>query len=504
MERVVRLFIVAVIAIVLAMPMGVAEWMGRGFYEPDTAFDRSSGRMWADPDTNPALEKVYFSAYGGFYVVTLNPNSGTLGSNVLPYPTNIHYMLGAWRDCNGDGYVGSAETGLIEYRSELLNAEITAGVAPAGACQAMATPDPIPPGWKPTHNDGEWVREFLWIGPDDVAPDGTSDGCYFKPTASECTRAQNATNPYNIPDHGARIWSDWGLPGDTAQPTCPVNPRPPGTYQSTGGFPRYEDCHASWRETGTLDAAIATWNGSTGNHALDPFAFSDAPKERPDESRSTLNQPNPYGHQQDAPLVSAYDCSRPPAAVIVDPTYDGSSGATHQVVTNPTNGQPIFVNASGNPDQFGPSDPNSGYVIYQVNSPRGVPTVNPAGSPAGSVNETLEGAAGDCDREQGAGRNSDLYSIDEADFEGTTATRTQTDIFGTFTEGTRAQSAPGSAGATEDQALGRAHPGDLGAGPCYMGCGVGFASAEYWFGTPGYAVSRNPYVDRNTLNPWGH
>src|SRR5438552_16505545 len=108
MARVVRLFIVAVIAIVLAMPMGVAEWMGRGFYEPDTAFDRSSGRMWANPDTNPAREKVYFSAYGGLYVPTLNPNSGTLGSNLLPYPTNLHYMPGAWRHCHGAGHVGFA------------------------------------------------------------------------------------------------------------------------------------------------------------------------------------------------------------------------------------------------------------------------------------------------------------------------------------------------------------------------------------------------------------
>lgn len=486
MKRATLLTLTAVM--LLSIPTGLAEWKGRGFYEPDTKLDRELGFMFANPDTSPTGEKVYFSAYASYYVATVNHNLATVGSNVAPYPTNIHFMLGAWKDCNKDGYVGQAETALLEYRSELL-------VLDTSVCPAKATPSPIPQGWFPSHNDGQWVREFLWIGPDHVRPDTGNSGCFDHPTTADCVRAENNTNPFNVADESARIWADWGLPSESASASCPINPRPRGTYQSTGGLLRFVDCPASWRITGAINNAVATAN-STGVHALDVIAFSDSAQHRPDESNSILNQKNPYGQQSDASFVEAWDCNADPTLVNDD------ARVTHFVVEDPTSGDPLYVNASGDSgdrDPRGNANPNSGYTILRVNQLRGVPSVNSGGSAAGTLNSTLEGANGDCDRSYGAGENSNIYDLDEADFEGTTPLRVQNDVFGLFYEGTRNKAAPGSTDAQVDQLLGIGRPPGAGEGLAYMQ----EPGATYWFGTPGYAVSRNPYVNRDTLALWG-
>lgn len=486
MKRVTLLVLFAVL--IMAVPTGLAEWKGRGFYEPDTLVDRTSGFMFPNADTSVSGEKVYFSAYVGYYVATVNQNIGTLGSNIAPYPSNIHFMLGTWKDCNKDGYVGQAETALLEYRSELLMLD-------SSMCPPKATPSPIPSNWFPSHNDGQWVREFLWIGPDHVLPDTGNSGCYDHPTTADCVRDENNTNPFNIADESARVWADWGLPADSATASCPVNPRPRGTYQSTGGLLRYVDCPTSWRITGAVNGAVATANDA-GVTALDALSFSDAAQNRPDESASLLNQKNPYGQPSDAAFVEAWDCNADPLLV------EDETGMTHQVVTDPTSGEPIHVNASGDArdgDPRGNPNPDSGNTILRVNQVRSTPGVNSGGSAAGTANSTFEGATGDCDRSYGSGENSNLYELDEADFEGTTPLRVQNDVFGLFYEGTRNKAQPGSTDATVDQTLGIAHPPGLGEGIGYMQQGGG----TYWFGTPGYAVSRNPYVNRDTLALWG-
>lgn len=495
---------VVVTAALLTLPLGAAEWTGRGFYEPDTARDETSNGIFLTPDVdpNPNTKKVYFSAFSAYYVLTPNHNVGTVGSNIMVYPTNMHAILGVWKDCNKDGYIGLPEGVAWDYLSVLL--------VDTSVCPATDPGDHNATGFAPVHNDGTWVREFIPVGPD-----------YETGGADQGAEWQNNTNHYNIADEAARIWGDWGLPEDAAKASCPVNPRPQGTYQSTGGFLRFTDCLANWRITGTFNT-VAHLAGQ------DSLAFDDAPQERPDQSASPLNQPNPWGQEDDASLVTAYDCNADPV-VVEDPLGP-------QTVADPTGGQ---LTGDGPTAIFGEdgeltAELGETFVTYMP----GAPGVNPAGSAAGTVNETVEegamatggldqagsdfvftgGAGATCDRDDDSDAGwsqgyAHIYGVDEAPFEGTTPKRSQTDVYYGFTEGN-----PEGTALTTDEAPGclddeipetcapiededmpyRGWPDDLGLAVDQLSFGSGT-----WFGAPGYIASRNPYVNRDDLTPWG-
>jgi hypothetical protein len=106
---------VLAMAILLTAPSALAEWKGRGFYEPDTEFDTTQGWMFANPDVNPdaGIRQVYFSGYAGQshgVHTAFNPNVATTGSQIMPYPTIVSAFLGVWKDCNSDGFIGLAES----------------------------------------------------------------------------------------------------------------------------------------------------------------------------------------------------------------------------------------------------------------------------------------------------------------------------------------------------------------------------------------------------------
>ena len=424
--------ITVMVAIMLAAPLANATWRGRGFWEPDTLRDVQEGTVWTDPDTSEAGAKVYFTAYSGLYVVTPNANVGATGASIMTYPTSIHAMLGVWKDCNGDGYVGMPEGLFLTYRAELL---LDTSVCPPQQVNWVNDPQQL------VYNDGTWIREFWPIG-----PDGDADN-----------------NAFNIPDEDALIWGDFGLPETEGTRTCPVEPRPEGTYQSTGGFLRYADCHAAWRITGAVND-VATTTG------VDAISFADAPEDRPDQSGSLLNQPNPWGQEEDASYVTVYDCSQPPVA---------------QTVTDPTGGQlsPVFG--------------EDGETTINVTYVPGTPSADPSGSLAGTTNETYEGAASDCDRtnDNGGVTGGQIYELDESEFEGTAAKREQSDVYFGFTEGSNGGCPSTSPLVTPMCPV-----------PDAAGVGVlpnGATATAYWFGAPAYVASRNPYVNRDTLQAWG-
>lgn len=182
-----------------------ATWKAFGTAEPDSTYD-SSDFMWYEPPA-PGERKVYFNAFQTLGYVLVNPNVGALGTRILAEPhQGDRAMLGVWQDCNGDGYVGMAETALQDYRAELLPADGQARCPPRLG--------------EPTHNDGVWVTELIPIGPD---YDGKG----------------RTWNPRVYYDDFAQVWGDRGRPvprvpddaapvyvSDCAQAATPQAPMP--------------------------------------------------------------------------------------------------------------------------------------------------------------------------------------------------------------------------------------------------------------------------------------
>ena len=455
--------ITIVLALTFAMlPLGTADWGSRGSLEPDTSYDRNSGYMFVDPDTSgSSARKVYFNAWagaGGALLNTANPNSAAADTTVLMAPHRPMAVLGIWKDCNKDGYMGMSENALYDYPSALLG--------DTSIC-------PPTPGDNLAHNDGEMVRELIPIGPD--------------PNFGE----ESDANVHNFPDDTV-MWVDFKLPGDSADPSCPLTPVPAGTLDTTGGFLRYVDCIDNWRVTGT-------WNTVAHLAGLDEYAFDDAPKEQPGQSSSPLNRGNPYGQDEDARIVSAFDCSAEPMR------HHDDTGATRQniLITDPTGGELGAV--------FGPDGETRVYLNltdqdYNVNisgQPRGVPTVNPDGSLAGTVNETESSLGGDCNttEEKNCGGSNSLTG---AIFLGRDQ-HTNGDIYcWSQAEGNRLVAPTGRSEVnnrmffSESDAVGAA--GAIIQDPTVF-LGLPTRLEGFWVGQTSYLASRNPLVNIDTFLP---
>ena len=401
-----RVLFLVTLAALVAAPVAGASWAGKGMIEPDTRRDVADGFMRLNPDQSAASGRlVYFNSFNtqsagvaAEVSTSANPNLATVESGYMTSSGRAYAMLGVWKDCNKDGFVGWGDQGLFEYRAELLNA-LGGGAA---VCPVQGIPNPIPRDWVPSHNDGEWVREFVPIGYDKT-PNTLPSGVVVPDE-----------NPYNVNDLGARVWWDWGLPEDRTRTRCYAFPVQ-GTFHSTGGLVEYADCFIGFKATDAFNAV------APDGTPLGQLSFRDQPRDQ-SESGSALNQANPWGEPSDASHASAFDCSQPQLA--------------HQRVPN--------------------TDTEVG-----VSRPRAVPTVGTQGSLAGTANETAT-AFDDCDRSDNAGEWEHSaaafpYSAEE-DIIATKTTKQQTGYTMRYNEGTRS---PARAG-TNPQQLGKAAPRDAG------------------------------------------
>ena len=374
--------ITIVLALTFAMlPLGSADWGSRGSFEPDTSYDRSGGFMFANPDTTTGGSgKVYFNAWASQGPVgvaatgtSINPNSVAAQTTVLMAPHRPMAILGIWKDCNKDGYMGMSENALYDYPSALLG--------DTSVC-------PPTPGDNLAHNDGEMVREVIPIGPD--ANFGTPEDA----------------NVHNFPDDSV-LWADFKRPGDAPDQSCPLTPIPAGTLDTTGGMLRYVDCIDNWRITGTFNAAAhaACAVACPLGFGVDQYAFDDADYTRPDQSASPLNTENPYGQPGGSPAVSVWDCDADPI-LVNDPT-----GLSREI-SDPTGGEANAI--FGDDDKLVVNASDENHDIYVAGAPRGVPSINPDGSVAAAVNETEDGLY-DCDTADDAPgtveTNGDIYFV---------------------------------------------------------------------------------------------
>ncbi|HEX2021748.1 MAG TPA: hypothetical protein VHH36_03495 [Candidatus Thermoplasmatota archaeon] len=241
------------LALLLVAP-AIPAWSVEGNEEPGTPQDVDHG-MWLDaPDEVRVRDRVYFNVIANEAASPTRSETttgGDLGLNALPgmrvapHSASFTAWLGIWRDCDGDGYVGSAMGALWVYRAELPH-------------------DPVlcPPGTD-FDRDG-WVYEFLWI--------------------SYVNRSNTGgTQPLRYAyDRDARVWGDLGAPGDPPSRVCELTPTPRGTMRSTGGLLAYAGCHTAFTATDAVNALDA--DGSLGLRFDDPRhpeAECDHPLNRP-------------------------------------------------------------------------------------------------------------------------------------------------------------------------------------------------------------------------------
>lgn len=259
--------------------------------------------MYPNPDITPIVgttqagnvHKVYFNGFvveGDMQLV--GPiNLGLASERVSPSWHDYHQyvMMGVWKDCNNDGYVGFGDNGLWEYRSELLANTFGNSICrPQSIPGTVSPPSTNPPfNWFPVHNDGQWVHEFISI---------------------QWSRGNGAVlgdvNPWNLNDNSSRVWADNSLPEDPPRGSCQITPQPAGTFHSVGGAMWYADCLAGYRVTDTINsAALLTGADNLGAGQL---SFKDKPRNQY-QSASILNVKNPWGEETDGSYVQAWSCA---------------------------------------------------------------------------------------------------------------------------------------------------------------------------------------------------
>lgn len=267
------------LVVLLVAPLASASWRAAGTLEPDTASDAADGMMWLAPDTTSSAPLVYFAAFQAIEATSVNPNVAATGSRVLT-PGAVHHraLLGAWRDCNRDGYVGSAETALYDYPSALL--------LDVSVCR----PDTL------HHREG-WVSEMIMAGAVDPCE---RLGCGTAPAFVENERVLYAD--------GTMVWADLGAPGAAPADACAPAPLPAGATRSAGGLLRHADCQAGHVLLPAVAAADTT--GALG-------ALLDAPL--PVTPFGGPAGPGVLEAGTGRPAARAYDCAADPALVARDP-----------------------------------------------------------------------------------------------------------------------------------------------------------------------------------------
>ena len=382
-------FILIALAALTVSPAALAGWSGKGEFEPSTSLD-NDGFMFTSPDqANSGARRVYFSGFAGVAtpvaVTSVNPNLGNpeVQSRVIqPAEFNAQALLGVWKDCNKDGYIGFGDNALWEYRSTLLTLP---GAPGESVCPRQTLPNPMPHHQGVfVHNDGDWVREFLPIGPE--ATKSTLPG---------------DQNPFNIPDNGARVWADWGLPGSAPGYICYLLSHPTGSFDTVGNMIGLADCYARQRIEGTVDGVSGV-----------------VPAFGPVYETAKATQ-NPWGKPGDESAAYVGDCSSP----VLAPT----------------------------------KVPNTQHYVAV---PRPNPRAGSGASVAGTVNETSN-AFSDCDRANGAPGSADSlpYSTTQ-EINNQYGRKTVNEWVLKFTEDVR----PGPTGTVTNN-LGRGTNKDLGTRP---------------------------------------
>lgn len=329
--------------------------------------------MWPDAYAGPE-DRVYFHAWQAIGQTSQSPNAALLGTTLVFPVVHHRAMLGIWRDCDRDGYVGHAELGLQDYAAALADP----AVCPVGSHQ----------------NDGTWVSEMIGIGMVDPCehepPEVRAREC---PTGNPTEPIVGAFAPHDrvLYSEETYVWGDVGAPGSVPRAECAVAPAPRGTTSGTGPLLRWADCQEGYRVELLLGLA-----GQPTPDVAFPVTLFGAPDGRP----GLLQQGS------GAPAFEAWDCSAERRAV------PAPLGIDEVVLHDSTEGRltgpmfPLVVTGYTFEDDDGDASTGGNMRIPLSADGEGnllfVPTpaprdVDPTGSWWDAAEATGDGVRGDCD-----------------------------------------------------------------------------------------------------------
>lgn len=254
---------VAVVALTLgAAPAWADHNAWGGFsqaYEPNTMWD-TAGYM-PQQSNSAAVEKIYFNGLiVKDSVAALNPYEVQVADGNVLGPEGYFFaaVLGYWRDCNGDDYIGAknvpASMGNFEvYPRDAY--EIDTSICPLGS--------PYNPVNRITGDPDGWIDEFRWVGPgggwDSYEQQVWARVCANPPSVIkkvECAVGVTSGDPNGVTDNRSKVWADWGHPGFNHIPFQGLTGgHPPGTYQDSDGTLRYVDDATAQTLSATLGSA---------------------------------------------------------------------------------------------------------------------------------------------------------------------------------------------------------------------------------------------------------
>lgn len=365
-------------------PSALATWRALGTYEPDTTWDQTSGFMWEHPATSGA--HAYLNVVPIEDNSWTNPNVGLLGSRVLP-ANNLRFdaFFGIWRDCNRDGYIGSVETVLMEYPSQLADNTV-----------CPPTPPVQSPGLTDSWNSQGWVSEFRYIG------NHNPPGSYRGADGNDADNLPDGRDARNLLDLGAMVWGDFGVPGDTmGREVCPRD-LTRGASQRTGAFLNWADCftgHQGWQHADAPLTILGLEFEDEGNF---------------DEAGHPLNMPTFGKDDGSHAYVHAFDCSKdnqPVATGQKDLRTERQDGQVpDELEATPMSYWFSFTDGEGHLNVSGNHHGNTNGTDHRraflldgfeptTRTPNTAPSPNLGGGVAGTYNATQDG---DCDPNTGS------------------------------------------------------------------------------------------------------
>ncbi len=234
--------------------------------EPNTKWDTSEF-MFQTANKN-AVEKVYFNGLVIHEDLLLSPadsyDANLQGGTILtPVAMRMAAILGFWRDCNEDGYIGMAgapfSAGSFSiYPRDLAGSSLNEGICPRGS--------PYNPTNAITGQPNAYIDEFRWIGRA-LATGAPTPIC--NAATGMCVRATAVEDPYDVSDYFARVWVDWNYPGGRHVPHQGLTAQPPGTYDDSEGTLKYVD-DAAQQQFSSLLGSTWTAKPKVGRCYADP------------------------------------------------------------------------------------------------------------------------------------------------------------------------------------------------------------------------------------------